>query len=150
MAELSIGIYLGQNKPNNKIQVLQLDVTSSFNNAGGLFINGDINYDFDGDGVDNDTGTLAQNFLIDVDTGESYYDLWKLNEAPELTWFLDTNVEPVIPDETELVATQDGSGRVYRQATLDGSVVFNVPEPTSIALMGLGLLGLGASRRKIA
>jgi hypothetical protein len=32
--------------------------------------------------------------------------------------------------------------------THDGSIVFNVPEPTSIAILGLGLLGFAGSRRR--
>ncbi len=36
------------------------------------------------------------------------------------------------------------------RALHDGSLAFNVPEPTSIAILGLGLLGLGLSRRKQA
>ncbi len=131
----------------NKDQVLRLDVTSSFNNAGGLFVFGDINFDFNDDGIDNDASALAQDFLIDIDTGLTYYDLWSAGTGTELTFRLDTNVDPVIPQNSELVATADGT-KVYRQATLDGSVVFNVPEPSSIALIGLSLLGFGAVSRK--
>jgi len=44
----------------------------------------------------------------------------------------------------------DGAGTVHVSALHNASVTFDVPEPTSIAILGLGLLGLAGVRRRKA
>lgn len=58
---------------------------------------------------------------------------------------LDTNVNPPIPEAKQLLLV--GTNAI-RQTTLDGSVTGHIPEPATIAMMGLGLLGLGAASRR--
>ena len=58
-----------------------------------------------------------------------------------ITSRLDFNLDPE-------PLTQIGNTNQYtRTAKLDGSASFNVPEPGVLALMGLGLVGIGFSRR---
>ncbi|WP_333607884.1 PEP-CTERM sorting domain-containing protein [Arsukibacterium sp.] len=58
---------------------------------------------------------------------------------------LDTNVNPPIPDPNELLLV--GTNAI-RQSTLDGSITATIPEPATIAILGLGLLGMGAAGRR--
>lgn len=132
-------------------QVFRLDVDSSTITGTSLLLDGNITYDWTGDGID-DSSAFAQDFLVDAATGNTYHSLWAT--GADTSWRLDTNVDPAFPTPNQLVAGDiEGvpSGYLYRQSSLDGSIIVDVPEPSVVALLGLGLFAVGLfSRKKIS
>jgi hypothetical protein len=133
---------------DENIQVLRINATGSTANVGNIDVFGVVSFDFDNDNINDCTTTFCQNFWnFQTSVPPDWYSLE--GQGVTITFALDTNVNPPVPTPDQL-GIGGVPGLFARQTTLDSSVRFNtVPEPTSIALVGLSLLGLaaGSARR---
>ena len=132
-------------------QVLKVNVTGSNIQLTNLDIFGEVDYSWCAPLCTTET----KNLFNDVATGDSFFNLWSRVPPPVISFALDTNVNPPIPTANQLVFRPDCSSVsgapgpcLVRQTTLDGSATFKVPEPGTLALVGLGVLGLGLRRSK--
>jgi len=92
------------------------------------------------------TSTLVESFFTD-DSGYTFYELAQAGGvvpvAEEISFRADFNVDP-----NRLPTCADvACATLTRETDLNISGVFSVPEPTSLAILGLSLLGLGVRRK---
>jgi len=146
-----IDIFFRRLSDNASEQVLRLLVSgSSIHPLGaGVAINGEIDYSFLA--VDNTGADSATFFNMDESYkgSNSFYDIWAASTSiiDNVRFRFDFNVDPQDAD----VAYMGNAASASRTTTLDGSVTFNVAEPSMVAALGFALMltGFAGRRRRL-
>lgn len=129
--------------PVTNTKVLEIDLVN-FDVAGAnVVLDSEVDYSWYTAG--GPSSTLIENFFTDVQSGNSFYELATATPEPqEISFQANFNVNP-----NNLPTCVDAACTTLERVTkinLSGAFA-KVPEPTSIAILGLGLLGLGFRRK---
>lgn len=122
-------------------KVLELDMTSVAVDGADVILNADVDYSWYAGG-----SNLVEDMFQFVGASESWYDYWLTGTPTDpirIVTRSDFNIDPNLVPVSDCGPTANGCNTFSRTTNLN--VTTTVPEPGSLALMGIGLLGLGFS-----
>ncbi|WP_189378017.1 PEP-CTERM sorting domain-containing protein [Thalassotalea profundi] len=124
-----------------EVHLFTTSIQSHSYTTGNQVFNGEIgNF-----GTDTVNGVAASDiFNIAYGNSSMTFEEYATTMSQNVRFRIDQNT-----DQPNVVGVDAQAGEIYISGKHDGSIEFAVPEPATIAILGLGLLGFaGASRRK--